>query len=147
MEWAFSRRRARARCRSRCGRVACVSGGGRGGAASSTAVLQTVFALVMQVFVVRIHRTACALVAVKVLIWLFAFRLDAGTDLFGGFLVSWTQEWEWSWWRNHRQRGCVADLLVILAVVRSGFLGSSPRRQLFCDCGGGCCGRCLCWCC
>ena len=61
-----------------------------------------VFALAMQVFVVRIHRTACALVAIKVLIWLFAFRLDAGTDLFGGFLVSWTQEWEWSWWRNHR---------------------------------------------
>ena len=87
MEWAFSRRRARARCRSRCGRVACVSGGGRGGAASGTAVLQTVFALAMQVFVVRIHRTACALVAVKVLIWLFAFRLDAGTDLFGGFLL------------------------------------------------------------
>ena len=70
--------------------------------ASGTAVLQTVFALAMQVFVVRIHRTACALVAVKVLIWLFAFRLDARTDLFGGFLVSWTQEWEWSWWRNHR---------------------------------------------
>lgn len=69
---------------------------------AAPAVLQTVFALAMQVFVVRIHRTACALVAVKVLIWLFAFRLDAGTDLFGGFLVSWTQEWEWSWWRNHR---------------------------------------------
>ena len=56
-------------------------------AGSGTAVLQTVFALAMQVFVVRIHRTACALVAVKVLIWLFAFRLDAGTDLFGGFLL------------------------------------------------------------
>ena len=147
MEWAFSRRRARARCRSRCGRVACVSGGGRGGAASSTCCFANGFragdASLRGSNPQDCMRTGCC----KVLIWLFAFRLDVGTDLFGGFLVSWTQEWEWSWWRNHRQRGCVADLLVILAVVRSGFLGSSPRRQLFCDCGGGCCGRCLCWCC
>jgi hypothetical protein len=42
------------------------------------ALLVPVFALALQVFVVRIHRIACALIAVKVLIWLFAFPGSAG---------------------------------------------------------------------
>jgi hypothetical protein len=33
-------------------------------------------------------------------------------------------------------------VLLFMAVVGSGFLGSTPR-QLVCDCGGGCCGQCL----
>ena len=60
---AFSRRGARARCRSWCGRVAgdSVSSGGGVAAASTAALLLSVFTLALQVFVVRIHKTACAL--------------------------------------------------------------------------------------
>ena len=69
--------------------VVVVSGGA---SASTAALLVPVFALALQVFVVRIYRTACALIAVKVLIWLFAFLPDA--DLFfGGFCFPRAREW------------------------------------------------------
>ena len=62
---AFSRHRESACCRSWCGRVAFGCGGAGvnsgGYSASTAALLVLVFALALLVFVVRIHRTACAL--------------------------------------------------------------------------------------
>jgi hypothetical protein len=73
-----------------------------GGAAASTAALQVpVFALALQVFVVGIHRTQRALVAVKVLIWLFCFSAGRGSGLvFWRPSLSLTRKL--SWWRNCR---------------------------------------------
>ena len=94
--------------------VVVVSGGA---SASTAALLVPVFALALQVFVVRINRSACALVVVKVLIWLFASGFSSFSRTQTCFLEAFAFPG-----RGNGASGAIAGRAVVLLVCWSCWL-------------------------